>query len=140
MTIFNATPHALTILDMDGVTVLATLPTSGLVLRCATQEVAAESIYHYEAVPIEPYLHNEAEGLPETVWGVTATIPTSRTTYGAVQTQTGQPVPEPEEGVFYVVSALVRLAAPERTDFLSPGPLVRGADGQPIGCRGLTRN
>lgn len=40
----------------------------------------------------------------------------------------------------YVVSAMVRLAVPDRTDVFSPGPLVRGPDGQPVGCVGLICN
>jgi hypothetical protein len=46
-------------------------------------------------------------------------------------------LPEPEPGVLYIVSALVRTACPDRTDLASPGDLVRGPDGQPVGCRGL---
>lgn len=46
-------------------------------------------------------------------------------------------VPYPEEGVYYVVSRLVAEALPQRTDFLVPGPLVRDANGQPCGCKGL---
>jgi len=57
------------------------------------------------------------------------------TTYGAV---TG--VPEPMDGVRYVVSMLVRSACPDRHDLCSPGELVRGLDGQPVGCRGLVLN
>lgn len=56
--------------------------------------------------------------------------------------ETGEVVglPDPEPGVWYVVSALVRLAVPERDDVLSPGPLVRDEHGRPTGCRGLVRN
>jgi len=50
-----------------------------------------------------------------------------------------QDLPEPREGVVYVVSALVRAAVPLREDVLSPGELVRNEAGQPVGCRGLTR-
>lgn len=58
-----------------------------------------------------------------------------RTTYGEVS---GLPEPAPSTG--YVVSAIVRQAAPHRPDVFSPGELVRDADGQPIGCRGLDCN
>lgn len=54
------------------------------------------------------------------------------TAYGAV---TG--LLEPADGVRYVVSLLVRNACPDRRDLASPGELVRGPDGQPVGCRGL---
>ena len=49
-------------------------------------------------------------------------------------------LPDECEGVWLLVSALVRLALPGRPDLLSPGELVRGPDGQPIGCRGLVRS
>ena len=49
-------------------------------------------------------------------------------------------LPEFKEGVYYVVSAMVRQALPERKDLLSPGQLIRNEAGQPIGCLGLVRN
>lgn len=55
-----------------------------------------------------------------------------RRTFGEV---TGLP-PE-TAGVMFIVSALVATAAPHRVDLVSPGELVRNADGQPIGCKGF---
>ena len=49
-------------------------------------------------------------------------------------------LPEFKEGVYYVVSAMVRQALPERKDLLSPGQLIRNEEGQPVGCLGLVRN
>lgn len=49
-------------------------------------------------------------------------------------------LPEFEEGVYYVVSAMVRQALPHRKDLLSPGQLIRSKAGQPVGCLGLVRN
>lgn len=55
-------------------------------------------------------------------------------------------LPDQQDGVLLVVSALVRLASaaaraeagmPPREDVVSPGELVRDAAGQPVGCRGL---
>jgi hypothetical protein len=37
----------------------------------------------------------------------------------------------------YIVSAMVRLALPNRWDLLSPGELVRDEEGRPIGCANL---
>lgn len=62
-------------------------------------------------------------------------IPLARTTYGEVVG-----LPAPEAGTLYVVSALVRAAVPHRADVASPGELVRGPDGQPVGCKGLVVN
>jgi hypothetical protein len=62
-------------------------------------------------------------------------IPIYRATYGPVE---GLPDPEPD--TLFIVSALVRAACPDRSDLASPGELVRGPDGQPIGCRGLIIN
>ena len=67
--------------------------------------------------------------------GVFDDVPLFRTVGGAV---TG--LPDPQSDTMYIVSALVRLAVPDRTDVASPGELVRNADGQPIGCHGLVVN
>lgn len=56
-----------------------------------------------------------------------------RVSYGEV---VGLPAPVP--GVLLIVSGMVREAlAGSRADVASPGALLRGADGQPIGCNGL---
>ncbi len=58
-------------------------------------------------------------------------------TYGPV---TG--LPPQEQGVLLIVSAMVR-TSPEgllRSDLLSPGDLVRDADGNPVGCKGFNVN
>lgn len=60
-------------------------------------------------------------------------IPVTKQVFGEVVD-----LPEPQNGVFYIVSRLVAAAAPERRDLLIPGPLVRGDNGQPIGCNGLS--
>ncbi len=62
-------------------------------------------------------------------------VPVGRVTYGDVEG-----LPAPQEGTYYVVSALVRAAVPGRSDVLSPGDLVRDAAGQVVGCRGLVSN
>ena len=49
-------------------------------------------------------------------------------------------LPSPAPGVLYVVSALVRLACPDRKDFASPGNLLRNSEGVIIGCDGLDVN
>jgi hypothetical protein len=49
-------------------------------------------------------------------------------------------LPNESEGVYWIVSALVRQAVPWRQDVLSPGELIRDEKGQPIGCKGVTGN
>jgi hypothetical protein len=49
-------------------------------------------------------------------------------------------LPEPEEGVVYVVAkAVADAATAHRGDLMSPGKLIRDADGNVTGCDGLTR-
>lgn len=48
-------------------------------------------------------------------------------------------LPEPEEGVVLIVAKAVSDAAPNRGDLMSPGRLLRDAEGKVIGCDGLTR-
>ena len=60
-------------------------------------------------------------------------IDVHRTVLGAVTD-----LPDEEEFRMMVVSAIVAQACPGRGDLLSPGELIRGPDGQPTGCQGLT--
>jgi hypothetical protein len=68
--------------------------------------------------------------------GAVSDIPTFRITYGEV---TG--LPSPGEGIFYVVSLLVKQACPTRADLLtvdsSPDGAVRDERGAIIGVRGF---
>ena len=90
-------------------TVRADAPPSGEVARVATSRVQT----------------GEVNGLPlfETRFGEVTGLPDAR------------------EGVLLVVSSLIagHPAVRGRGDVFSPGELVRGPDGQPVGCRGLTR-
>lgn len=61
-------------------------------------------------------------------------IAVNRTVFGAV---TG--LPEQQEGVVYVVSALVAQAAKGRDDVLIPDDTVRDEQGRIIGCRAFAR-
>ncbi len=57
-------------------------------------------------------------------------IPLTRTVYGEVEG-----LPPYEEGVLWIVSALVRSACPERRDLVSPGEQVRTEKGVIVGCK-----
>lgn len=58
-----------------------------------------------------------------------------RTVFGEV---TG--LPDYEEGIYLLVSTIVREALPLRSDLVSPGQLLRNEEGQVIGCLGLVGN
>lgn len=54
--------------------------------------------------------------------------------YGAVEG-----LPEPQSGVYYIVSSIVLAAAPDRSDLLVPHDMIRDADGRIVGCKALAR-
>lgn len=67
--------------------------------------------------------------------GEFAGIPAFVTTYGE---PTG--IPEPTEDTIYIVSGMVVQAiAGDRPDVWAPGDLMRNAEGQVVGCVGLSR-
>lgn len=57
-------------------------------------------------------------------------LPLVRRKFGAVSG-----LPDPKDGVAYIVSQIIADALPERRDLLVPADVVRGADGQVIGCK-----
>jgi len=59
-------------------------------------------------------------------------IPITYPVYGAAN------LPEEQPGVYYIVSAMVLNAYPERLDLLAPGPAIRNESGQIIACEGLS--
>jgi len=61
-------------------------------------------------------------------------IPVNRTVFGKVEN-----LPEPQEGVVYVVSALVAQAVPDREDVFIPDDTMRDEQGRIIGARALAR-
>ena len=63
-----------------------------------------------------------------------AGVATSRTVFGEA---TG--LPDQQEGVFLIVSQLVKSALPQRSDLLVPAEMVRDSNGNIIGCRSLGR-
>lgn len=115
MKIVNLTPHAVTVLSQDGA-VKVTVPPSGAVAR-VTQAT-------------EPATHGEWAAV-SAQYGFPVSVPV----YGAMDG-----LPEQAPGTIYIVSAMVRAAAPSRLDLASPGDLVRNEAGQPTGCRGLFVN
>lgn len=49
-------------------------------------------------------------------------------------------LPEPKDGVLYIVSSAVRTAIPSRKDLASPAHLVRDEEGRILGCLALEIN
>lgn len=107
----NLTPHEVCIYKLNGVT-----PDLDLVIE-AGEEVARVSCEHMK-------VDKKVEG-----------VDMYRTVFGEV---TG--LPEYSEGVYLLVSAMVREALPLRKDLVSPGQLLRNEEGQVIGCLGLVGN
>lgn len=107
----NLTPHEVCIYKLNGVT-----PDLDLVIE-AGEEVARVSCEYMK--------------VDKTVEGVNL----YRTVFGEV---TG--LPDYEEGVYLLVSAIVREALPLRKDLVSPGQLLRDDSGNVIGCLGLVGN
>lgn len=65
--------------------------------------------------------------------GIINGIPLDTTAFGEVEG-----LPQYQEGVYYIVSRLVKTALPERPDLLCPGQQVRNEAGQVIGCKSLS--
>ena len=53
--------------------------------------------------------------------------------YGDVQN-----LPDPQDGVLYIVSRMVVNACPDRDDLVIPNDLVRDDDGNIVGCQNLS--
>lgn len=65
--------------------------------------------------------------------GVLDGIPETETTYGTAD------LPEEKEGVYYIVSAMVKKEFPNRRDLRVPARTVRNEKNQIIGCRSIGR-
>jgi len=60
-------------------------------------------------------------------------VPLTRTTFGEPEC-----LPEPQEGRYYNVSAVVKYNCPDRDDLVVPAEVVRNGSGQIIGCCALS--
>ncbi|DAZ85539.1 TPA_asm: hp [Altiarchaeum virus] len=59
-------------------------------------------------------------------------VPTSKTVFGTLEG-----LPSQQEGVFFVVSQIIKSAYPQRTDLLVPAELIRDKEGVILGCQSL---
>lgn len=107
----NLTPHEVKIFKLNG-----TAPDLDVVIE-ASEEVARVSCEYIK-------VDKKVDG-----------VDLYRPVFGEV---TG--LPEYSEGVYLLVSAMVREALPLRSDLVSPGQLLRDDDGNVIGCLGLVGN
>lgn len=111
----NLTPHALSIVPMDlglGCDPV-TIPPTGIVARRSVirRDDAGEGLGDGEHA-----FHVACESL------------------GPVEG-----LPEPEDGIVYIVSRIVAEAVPHRRDVVAPGEAVRDSAGRIVGARGLIR-
>jgi len=107
----NLTPHPVLIKTDGGVTTC--IPSSGRVARCRT-----------EPDRVLGTVQVGGHSVPLVVNDVTSAV---------------SGLPEPEEGVLFVVSRLVALAAPQRRDMVFPHDPVRDETGRTTGCRVLAQ-
>jgi hypothetical protein len=118
-TFVNRTPHPITFVEGDD---KVTLPSTGTEIRVDSK---SEEVGHAVVCGVRvPFC--------ETVFGEAFVIDT--------KTEVRSDLPEPRSGVLYIVSALVRTSCPSRTDFVSPGRLIRDENGRPIGAEGVNVN
>lgn len=108
----NKTPHIINLIMEDGakITLVPVLPTP----RVSSGSVATAK---YTVLDENGNAHSIVRERPE---------------FGEVVD-----LPEPKEGVVYIVSMLVAARANDRTDLVSPGRQIRNEAGQVIGCAGL---
>lgn len=108
----NLTPHALKVKSLDG----------GFITILPDAEGPARVIYDH--LPPEQV----------TIGGSEVAVAVA----GPVREIVGLPDPQPDM-VFVVAKAVADPAPRGRGDLMSPGRLIRDADGKVIGCDGLTR-
>ncbi len=109
MTIVNKTPHALTLVTESG----------NIVIEPTTPPArVSESSEKIASITLDA-----AKGID---------IPVTRKSYGEVEN-----LPDPQDDVVYVVSALVAGRVPEREDVLITSSPVRDEGGRIVGCREL---
>lgn len=115
--IVNLTPHTVRLLDVAG-DVVAEWGSSGEV-RASTERVQVSSVTVAED-------------------GGVVEVPVYEVRFGRVE---GRPELVPD--TYYIVSRIaaeaMRAAGSSTDDLLIPDDLVRGPDGQPVGCRGFAR-
>lgn len=111
MILINLTPHPVALMDSDG-NVRTTIESLGVVPRCQQTDRKVGEL--------------ELDGV--------GSIDIVETEFGEISD-----LPEPVEGVFLVVSAIVAQAARGRHDLLVPSGPVRDSEGRVVGCMRFAR-
>lgn len=109
----NVTPHDVTLVNENGETIRV-FPREGVTIRLQSQTVTVgeiDGVRLTNTVYGKPVLVN-AEGIES-------------------------PMPEVEDGVYYIVSAMAKAAMPDRKDLLVPAEQKRDAAGRIIGAMSL---
>jgi len=138
MRVINLTPHRLDIVHAGGV---YSIPPSGEVARVVWPPVETLQPIEVGAGRCPECGEEHGGERPETgcstIHPLRVDLPVRRQSGAGVVVG----VPAPTAGTVFVVSGMVLDHPGMRdrvADVYAPGELVRGADGQPTGCRGLT--
>lgn len=117
VTLMNCTPHEIVVRSEDGAVLYSIAPSGNIARADGVRKHVEDLILDMRA----------GHGKP---------VPVCRVSYGSL---TG--LPEPHDGVLYVVSVLAAQAAKAvgRSDVLVVDQAVRDEQGRVIGCRGFAR-
>lgn len=116
MTIVNLTEHPVTIMNRETMEVIARFPKGETVARL-TQKTVNVGVLRF----------NDN--------GVVNEIPITETQFGET---TG--LPEPQDGVSFIVSRMIMSAHPERKDLLVPNGIIRNSEGVIIASESFAVN
>lgn len=121
--LINLTPHEVVLVGENGS--MMRIPPSGQVARVAERVEGAEE-----------FLAVAGNTTPSEIQFSLGGVPLRRVSYGEIEG-----LPPREEGTFFVVSAVVAMAAAKagREDVLFPHELVRDSQGRIVGARALAR-
>jgi hypothetical protein len=122
MKLVNLTPHTIKVVVSDGYMDVLEIPPSGKVARVSAKQYFYDYVEVYKPDPF-------GEGPEEFREVIPLRIPVSKTVYGEVEG-----VPEPKEGMVYIVSSLVKQQLPDRDDVVAPdtGPSAIRENGQVV--------
>lgn len=130
ITIINLTPHDITVLDDSNVSfdkasrsykvtgdpiIRQTYNPSGTVLRCSQEETEAGDL---NGIKLYKVKFGRVEHTTKDGSVITFNMPV-------------------KEGVYYIVSNIIKNALSDRPDLLVPTRMVRNDKGQPVGCLGF---